>query len=53
LFKGEVVKKFEENNEKRIQCDIIAQDALGSKNSRDFYCSPAYQGMNPKQASGY
>jgi len=38
---GEVVKKFEENGEKIIRCDIIAQDAWAAKSSRDFYCGPA------------
>ena len=37
IVKGEVVKKFEENGEKRIQCDIIAQDALGSKKLSGFF----------------
>jgi len=34
---GKIVKKFEENGEKRIQCDIIAQDALGSKKLSGFF----------------
>ena len=34
---GKVVKKYEENGEKRIQCDIIAQDALGSKKLSGFF----------------
>lgn len=37
IVSGEVVKKFEENSEKRIQCDIIAQDALGSKKLSGFF----------------
>jgi len=37
IVSGEVVKKFEENGEKRIQCDIIAQDALGSKKLSGFF----------------
>ena len=28
---GKVVKKYEENGEKRIQCNIVAKDALGSR----------------------
>jgi acyl dehydratase len=31
IVRAKVVKKFEENGEKRFQCEIIAQDALGSK----------------------
>jgi acyl dehydratase len=34
---GKVVKKYVENGEKRIQCDIIAQDALGSKKLSGFF----------------
>jgi hypothetical protein len=37
IVSGEVVKKFEENGEKRIQCDIIAQDALGSKKLSGYF----------------
>ncbi|KUG21808.1 maoc family protein [hydrocarbon metagenome] len=37
IVSGEIVKKFEENGEKRIQCDIIAQDALGSKKLSGFF----------------
>ena len=37
IVSGEVVKKFEENGEKIIQCDIIAQDALGSKKLSGFF----------------
>lgn len=37
IVSGEVVKKFEENGEKRIRCDIIAQDALGSKKLSGFF----------------
>ena len=37
IVSGEEVKKFEENGEKRIQCDIIAQDALGSKKLSGFF----------------
>ncbi|PKN18468.1 MAG: hypothetical protein CVU71_13320 [Deltaproteobacteria bacterium HGW-Deltaproteobacteria-6] len=28
---GKVIEKYEENGEKRIRCDIIAQDAQGSR----------------------
>jgi acyl dehydratase len=28
---GKVVKKYEENGEKRIQCNIVAKDSLGSR----------------------
>ena len=38
IVSGEIVKKFEENGEKRIQCDIIAQDALGSKKNPKASC---------------
>jgi acyl dehydratase len=34
---GKVVKKYVENGEKRIQCDIIAQDALGSRKLSGFF----------------
>ena len=37
IVNGEVVKKFEENGEKIIRCDIIAQDALGSKKLSGFF----------------
>jgi hypothetical protein len=37
IVSGKVVKKYEENGEKRIQCDIIAQDALGSKKLSGFF----------------
>jgi hypothetical protein len=37
IVSGEIVKKFEENGEKRIQCDIIAQNALGSKKLSGFF----------------
>lgn len=37
IVSGEVVKKFEENGEKIIRCDIIAQDALGSKKLSGFF----------------
>lgn len=34
---GKVVHKHEENGEKIIRCDIIAQDALGSKKLSGFF----------------
>jgi hypothetical protein len=34
---GKIVKKYVENGEKRIQCDIIAQDALGSRKLSGFF----------------
>ncbi len=37
IVNGKVVKKYVENGEKRIQCDIIAQDALGSKKLSGFF----------------
>jgi hypothetical protein len=37
IVSGKIVKKFEENGEKRIQCDIIAQNALGSKKLSGFF----------------
>jgi hypothetical protein len=37
IVSGEIVKKFEENGEKRIRCDIIAQNALGSKKLSGFF----------------
>ena len=37
IVSGKVVKKYEENGERRIQCDIIAQDALGSKKLSGFF----------------
>jgi acyl dehydratase len=37
IVRAKVVKKFEENGEKRFQCDIIAQDALGSKKLSGFF----------------
>jgi acyl dehydratase len=37
IVSGKVVRKYEENGEKRIQCDIIAQDALGSKKLSGFF----------------
>jgi acyl dehydratase len=37
IVSGKVVKKYVENGEKRIQCDIIAQDALGSRKLSGFF----------------
>jgi len=37
IVSGEIVRKFEENGERRIQCDIIAQNALGSKKLSGFF----------------
>lgn len=34
---GKVIKKYEENGEKRIHCEIIAQDALGSRKLSGFF----------------
>lgn len=31
IVSGKVIEKYEENGEKRIRCEIIAQDALGSR----------------------
>jgi hypothetical protein len=37
IVSGKIARKFEENGEKRIQCDIIAQNALGSKKLSGFF----------------
>jgi acyl dehydratase len=34
---GKIVKKYEENGEKRIKCDIVAKDALGSRKLAGFF----------------
>ena len=34
---GKVIKKYEENGEKRIHCEIIVQDALGSRKLSGFF----------------
>ncbi len=34
---GKVIEKYEENGEKRIRCEIIAQDAQGSKKLAGFF----------------
>jgi acyl dehydratase len=34
---GKIVEKYEENGEKRIKCDIVAKDALGSKKLAGFF----------------
>ena len=37
IVSGEIVKKYEENGEKIFECEIIAQDALGSKKLSGFF----------------
>lgn len=37
IVSGEIVEKFEEKGEKRIKCNIIAQDASGSKKLSGFF----------------
>lgn len=37
IVSGKVVKKYVENGEKIIRCDIIAQNALGSKKLSGFF----------------
>ena len=37
IVSGKIVKKFEENGEKKFECEIIAQDALGSKKLSGFF----------------
>jgi len=37
IVSGRVVKKYVENGEKIIRCDIIAKDALGSKKLSGFF----------------
>jgi acyl dehydratase len=37
IISGKVVKKYEENGEKRIQCDIVAKDILGSRKLAGFF----------------
>lgn len=34
---GKVIEKYEENGEKRIRCEILAQDAQGSRKLRGFF----------------
>jgi acyl dehydratase len=34
---GKVTSKFEENGEKRVKCDIVAKDALGSTKLSGFF----------------
>ena len=34
---GKIVKKYEENGEKRIKCDIVAKDALSSRKLAGFF----------------
>jgi hypothetical protein len=31
IIRGKVTKKYEENGENKFECEITAQDALGSK----------------------
>jgi acyl dehydratase len=37
IVTGKVVKKYDENGEKRIKCDIIAKDLLGSRKLDGFF----------------
>jgi len=37
VVSGKVVKKYEENGEKRIQCNIVAKDILGSRKLSGFF----------------
>jgi len=37
IISGKVVKKYKENGEKRIQCDIVAKDILGSRKLSGFF----------------
>ena len=37
IVSGKVVKKYEDNGEKRIQCNIVAKDALGSRKLDGFF----------------
>ncbi|HOC60100.1 MAG: hypothetical protein KBA28_07770 [Syntrophaceae bacterium] len=37
IVSGRISKKYEENGEKRIHCDIVAQDALGSRKLSGFF----------------
>jgi hypothetical protein len=37
IITGKVVSKYEENGEKRIRCDIVAQNALGSKKLTGYF----------------
>jgi hypothetical protein len=37
IVSGKVVKKFEENGENKFECEIIAEDALGSKKLSGFF----------------
>jgi acyl dehydratase len=34
---GKIVEKYEEKGEKRIKCDIVAKDALGSRKLAGFF----------------
>lgn len=37
IVKGRITKKYEENGEKRIHCEIKAQDALGGRKLSGFF----------------
>jgi hypothetical protein len=37
IVTGEIIKKYEENGEKRFECKVYAQDALGSKKLSGFF----------------
>lgn len=37
IVSGKVIEKYEENGEKRIRCDIIAQDVHGSRKLTGFF----------------
>lgn len=37
IIKGKVVRKFEENGEQKFECDVTAQDALGSKKLSGYF----------------
>jgi acyl dehydratase len=37
IVRGRIIKKYEENGEKNIECEITADDALGSKKLSGFF----------------
>ncbi|MDI6741495.1 MAG: MaoC/PaaZ C-terminal domain-containing protein [Smithella sp.] len=37
IIKGKVIKKYKENGENKFECEITAQDALGSKKLSGFF----------------
>lgn len=37
IIRGKVVRKFEENGEQNFECNVTAQDALGSKKLSGFF----------------